>query len=314
MRLGEIVTKYATSGRTRIIPFDADVTDEDLIAEEDVVVTITRGGLRQAHPDDLYRAQRRAARGGAAPSCARRHRRPLLRDHDAPLDPVLTNRGGCTGQAYELPDTAGRPRQHVANLLAFQPTRGSPRSSRPGLLRCALPGHRHPFRLVKKSLLTDYDSTRSAASSRSTCVRMTSHRGQPGLSQDDLSAGQPEGASIRFTPPMRPCARWAGHLRRHRHAVHNGDELLDMHVSGRGRRAGGHRGGYAKRTPRISIPSRPRRPRRADARIVDSRGELVGALMVDPEDEVFAIHLLRRGHPTSAGEVKLSGRQQWACS
>ena len=68
--LGEIVNKYGDDRRTQIIPFDGDVTDEELIAEEDVVVTITRGGYAKRTKTDLYRAQRRGARGCAAPSCA----------------------------------------------------------------------------------------------------------------------------------------------------------------------------------------------------------------------------------------------------
>ncbi len=61
--LGEIVAKYGDDRRTRIIPYDGDVTDEDLIAEEDVVVTITHGGYAKRTKADLYRAQRRGGKG-----------------------------------------------------------------------------------------------------------------------------------------------------------------------------------------------------------------------------------------------------------
>jgi len=61
--LGEIVAKFGDDRRTRIIPFDGDVTDEDLIAEEDVVVTITHGGYAKRTKTDLYRAQRRGGKG-----------------------------------------------------------------------------------------------------------------------------------------------------------------------------------------------------------------------------------------------------------
>ena len=91
----------------------------------------------------------------------------------------------------------------------------------------------------------------------------------------------------------------------------NGDELLDMHVVREGADvlvATG--GGYAKRTPSDQYPVQGRGGRGVlTARIVDSRGELVGALMVDPEDEVFAITSSGGVIRTSAGEVKLSGRQ-----
>jgi DNA gyrase subunit A len=91
----------------------------------------------------------------------------------------------------------------------------------------------------------------------------------------------------------------------------DGDELLDMHVVREGADvlvATG--GGYAKRTPSDQYPVQGRGGRGVlTARIVDSRGELVGALMVDPDDEVFAITSSGGVIRTSAGEVKLSGRQ-----
>jgi DNA gyrase subunit A len=69
-------------------------------------------------------------------------------------------------------------------------------------------------------------------------------------------------------------------------------------------------GGYAKRTPSDQYPVQGRGGRGVlTARVVESRGELVGALMVDPEDEVFAITSSGGVIRTSAGEVKLSGRQ-----
>ena len=66
--LAEITSKYADERRSIIIPWDGEVTDEDLIAEEDVVVTITRGGYAKRTLANLYRAQRRGGKGvrGAA--------------------------------------------------------------------------------------------------------------------------------------------------------------------------------------------------------------------------------------------------------
>jgi DNA gyrase subunit A len=91
----------------------------------------------------------------------------------------------------------------------------------------------------------------------------------------------------------------------------DGDELLDMHVVREGADvlvATG--GGYAKRTPSDQYPVQGRGGRGVlTARVVESRGELVGALMVDPEDEVFAITSSGGVIRTSADEVKLSGRQ-----
>ena len=101
----------ATTGAPQIIAYDGDVTMEDLIAEEDVVVTITRGGYAKRTKTDLYRAQRRGGKGvrGA----------PLRTDdivdhffvtHDAPLDPVLHQQGpGLPGQGLRA--AGGQPRR-----------------------------------------------------------------------------------------------------------------------------------------------------------------------------------------------------------
>ena len=122
--LMEIVDKYGDDRRTRIIPFDGDVSIEDLIAVEDVVVTITRTGYAKRTKTDLYRAQKRGGKGvqGAA----------LKQDdivahffvcstHDWIL--FFTNKGRVyRAKAYELPEANRTARgQHVANLLAFQP-------------------------------------------------------------------------------------------------------------------------------------------------------------------------------------------------
>ena len=98
--LGEIVDRYGDERRTRIIPYDGDVTDEDLIAEEDVVVTITRGGYAKRTKTDLYRAQRRGGKGVRGAQL----RTDDIVDHffvttHAPLDPVLHQQGpGVPGQ------------------------------------------------------------------------------------------------------------------------------------------------------------------------------------------------------------------------
>ncbi|MEK9898784.1 MAG: DNA gyrase subunit A, partial [Actinomycetota bacterium] len=122
--LGEIVGKYGDDRRTEILPWDGEVTDEDLIAEEDVVVTITSGGYAKRTRSDLYRAQRRGGRGvrGAA-----------LRQDDVVEHFMVTsthnwllfftNQGRIyRAKGYQLPDASRDAKgQHVANLLAFRP-------------------------------------------------------------------------------------------------------------------------------------------------------------------------------------------------
>jgi DNA gyrase subunit A len=315
--LGEIVAKYGDDRRTRIIPFDGDVTDEDLIAEEDVVVTITRGGYAKRTKTDLYRAQRRGGKGVRGAQL----RTDDIVDHFFVTTThrwilFFTNKGRVyRAKAYELPDTARDARgQHVANLLAFQPDERIAEilaipdySVAPYLVIATRSG------LVKKSLLTDYDSTRSggiiAINLREDDEVIAASLVSP---EDDLLLVSRKAQSIRFhatDETMRPMGRATSGVIGMRFT--DGDELLDMHVVREGADvlvATG--GGYAKRTPSDQYPVQGRGGRGVlTARIVDSRGELVGALMVDPEDEVFAITSSGGVIRTSAGEVKLSGRQ-----
>mgnify|MGYP001740908749 FL=1 len=122
--LGEIVAKYGDERRTRIVPFDGEMSMEDLIPEEDVVVTITRDGFAKRTRTDHYRSQKRGGKGV---------RGTQLRGDDVVEHFFVTtthhwllfftNLGRVyRAKAYEIPE-GGRDAkgQHVANLLAFQP-------------------------------------------------------------------------------------------------------------------------------------------------------------------------------------------------
>lgn len=163
--LAPIVEKYGDERRTEIIPFDGDVSYEDLIAEEDVVVTITRGGYAKRTKTDLYRAQRRGGKGV---------RGAQLKQDDI-VDQFFvttthhwilffTNKGRVyRAKAYELPDAGRDSRgQHVANLLAFQPDEHIAQvmdlrdyEVAPYLVLATKKGR------VKKTALRDFDSPRT---------------------------------------------------------------------------------------------------------------------------------------------------------
>jgi DNA gyrase subunit A len=259
--LGEIVTRYGDERRTRIIPFDGDVTDEDLIAEEDVVVTITHGGYAKRTRTDLYRAQRRGGKGVRGAQL----RTDDIVDHFFVTTThrwilFFTNKGRVyRAKAYELPDTARDARgQHVANLLAFQPDERIAEilaipdySVAPYLVIATRSG------LVKKSLLTDYDSPRSggiiAINLREDDEVIAASLVSP---EDDLLLVSRKAQAIRFhasDDAMRPMGRATSGVIGMRFT--GGDELLDMHVVREGADvlvATG--GGYAKRTPSDQYP------------------------------------------------------------
>jgi DNA gyrase subunit A len=315
--LSEIVAKYGDDRRTRIIAYDGDVTDEDLIAEEDVVVTITRGGYAKRTKTDLYRAQRRGGKGVRGAQL----RTDDIVDHFFVTTThhwilFFTNKGRVyRAKAYELPDTARDARgQHVANLLAFQPDERIAEvlalrdySLAPYLVLATKSG------LVKKSRLTDFDSPRSggiiAINLREDDEVIAARLVSP---EDDLLLVSKQAQAIRFDATdeaLRPMGRATSGVIGMRFA--DGDELLGMHVVREGADVMvATVGGYAKRTKADDYPVQGRGGRGVlTARIVEARGELVGALMVHPDDEVFAITSAGGVIRTSAAEVKLSGRQ-----
>src|SRR5664280_2582226 len=163
--LSEALDKHGDDRRTRLVPYDGDVSVEDLIAVEDVVVTITRTGYAKRTKTDLYRAQRRGGKGvqGAA------LRTDDIVEHffvSSTHDWILffTNKGRVyRAKAYELPEANRNARgQHVANLLAFQPDETIAEvialknyEVSPYLVLATKHG------LVKKSRLVDFDSNRS---------------------------------------------------------------------------------------------------------------------------------------------------------
>ncbi len=315
--LAEIVTRYGDDRRTQLVADEGEVLAEDLIAQEDVVVTITRGGYAKRTKTDLYRAQRRGGKGV---------RGAQLRTDDivehffvtSTHDWILffTNKGRVyRAKAYELPDTARDARgQHVANLLAFQPDERIAEvlvlqdySVAPYLVLATRSG------MVKKSRLTDFDSPRTggiiAINLREDDEVIGARLVSP---EQDLLLVSKKAQAIRFhatDEALRPMGRATSGVIGMRFA--NGDELLGMHVVRDGADVlVATSGGYAKRTPADQYPVKGRGGMGVlTAQIVAARGELVGALMVDPDDEVFAITSSGGVIRTAAAEVKKSGRQ-----
>ncbi|MGO8957356.1 MAG: DNA gyrase subunit A [Streptosporangiaceae bacterium] len=315
--LTEIVDRFGDDRRTQIIAYDGDVSEADLIAEGDVVVTITRGGYAKRTKTDLYRAQRRGGKGVRGAQL----RTDDIVDHFFVTTThhwilFFTNKGRVyRAKAYELPDAGRDARgQHVANLLAFQPDEHIAEvlalrdyDAAPYLVLATLSG------LVKKSRLTDFDSPRSggiiAINLREDDEVIAARLVSP---DQDLLLVSKHAQAIRFRASdeaLRPMGRATSGVIGMRFT--EGDQLLGMHVVGEGADvlvATG--GGYGKRTPADQYPVQGRGGLGVvTARIVEARGELIGALMVHPEDEVYAITSAGGVIRTAASEIKLSGRQ-----
>ena len=315
--LAEIVERYGDERRTEIIAYDGDVTDEDLIAEEDVVVTITNGGYAKRTKTDLYRAQRRGGKGVRGAQL----RTDDIVDHFFVTTThhwilFFTNKGRVyRAKAYELPEAARDARgQHVANLLAFQPDETIAEilalrdyQVAPYLVLATKSG------LVKKSRLSDFDSPRSggiiAINLREDDEVIAARLVAP---EEDLLLVSSKAQALRFRADdesLRPMGRATSGVIGMRFA--DGDELLDMYVARDDEDVlVATEGGYAKRTPADQYPVKNRGGMGVvTARIVETRGRLVGALMVRPDDEIFAITSAGGVIRTRAGEIKRSGRQ-----
>ncbi|MGI5146470.1 intein-containing DNA gyrase subunit A [Plantactinospora sp. CA-294935] len=297
--LGEIVAKWGDERRTKIVPFEGEVSMEDLIAREDVVVTITRTGYAKRTKVDLYRSQRR---GGKGVSGATLRQDDIVSNffvcstHDWML--FFTNKGRVyRAKAYELPEASRVARgQHVANLLAFQPDEQIAQvieipdyQVAPYLVLATRNG------LVKKTRLEEFDSNRSggiiAINLRDEDELVGAALAGPG---DDLLLVSKKAQAIRFNATdeaLRPMGRATSGVIGMRFT--DDDVLLAMEVVREGMDLDvlvATNGGYAKRTPIEVYPVQGRGGKGVlTAKITERRGGLVGAVVISPDDELFAI-------------------------
>ncbi|MCX9192004.1 DNA gyrase subunit A [Carbonactinospora thermoautotrophica] len=314
--LEQIVAKYGDERRTRLVPYDGDMSIEDLIAEEDVVVTITRGGYAKRTKIDLYRSQRRGGKG--------------VRGAQLKQDDIVehffvttthhwllffTNTGRVYRlKAYELPEAARDARgQHVANLLALQPEERIAQvldlrdyDVAPYLVLATKNG------LVKKTPLKEYDSNRSGG-----VIAINLREGDELIAAelvhptDHLLLVSRKGQAVRFVADdstLRPMGRATSGVIGMR--FRDGDELLSMSVVREGTYVfTATSGGYAKRTSVDRYPVRGRGGLGViAAKTVEERGELVGALTVHENDEVFAITSSGGVIRTRVAEIRETGR------
>lgn len=319
--LDEIVERYGDDRRTKILAgFDGDVSMEDLIPEEEVVVTITRGGYAKRTQTHLYRAQHRGGKGikGAA-----------LRGDDVVEQFFVTSTHNWllfftnTGRvyrakAYELPEGSRDAKgQHVANLLALQPgeTIAQVLSIRDYeeadfLILATRSG------VVKKTRLSEYDSNRTGGV---IAINLREYKGQPDElvsarivgAEDHLLLISRKGMSIRFAADdesIRPLGRVTGGVTGMK--FKDDDELLTMDVV----RPDTYvfvvtEAGFAKRTPvdEYRLQGRGGLGIRV-AKITEQRGDLVGGLIVEDGEEVLVV--MERGKivRSSIDEVPAKGR------
>ena len=301
VELQELTAKYGNERRTQIIAGDSDLSVEDLIPDQSVVVTITKTGYSKRTKADLYRSQRRGGKGvkGAA----------LKQDdlvehffvastHDWLL--FFTNKGRIyRAKVHELPDAGRDARgQHVANLLAFKPDETiaqviaiSDYKSYPYLAIATRGG------IVKKSPLVEFDSPRSGGliainlkeSDELVSAALVSEK-------DEILLVSKNGMSLRFSADeesIRSMGRSTSGVIGMK--FRSKDQLLTMaaitDISSPKFVLTATDGGYAKRTPLDEYRPQGRGGLGVKAAKIDedSRGVLVGAMIVEASDEILAI-------------------------
>ena len=319
--LSDVIAKYGDERRTQIVASEGDFSAEDLIPDNDVVVTITRGGYSKRTTADLYKSQRRGGRGvkGAA----------LKQDdvvdhffvastHDWLL--FFTNQGRVyRAKVHELPDAGRDARgQHVANLMAFKPEEQIAQvlsfkdyNAAPFLVLATKGG------LVKKTPLTEYDSPRTGG-----LIAISLKPGDEVVSAslvrnaDELLLVSKKAMSLRFTTDddsLRPMGRSTSGVIGMK--FREGDELLTMaRVDSQSTQGAfvftATDGGYGKKTPieEYRLQGRGGIGIKAAKIDEDSRGTLVSALVLEDADEILAITSAGTVMRTPAAEVRQTGR------
>ncbi len=316
--LAEIVEKYGDERRTVIERAEGDMTNEDLIPVEDVVVTITRGGYAKRTRVDAYRSQRRGGKGV---------RGAQLRGEDVVEHfftttthhwlLFFTNLGRVyRAKAYELPEQSRDAKgQHVANLMAFQPGEEIAQvlaidnyQTAPYLVLATKAG------LVKKTKLSEYDSPRTGG-----LIAVNLREGDElvgarlASSADDLILVSRKGQSVRFhatDEALRPMGRATSGVVGMK--FRDGDELLSISVVEHGEDPDVFvvfENGLAKRSPASDYPVKGRATLGVRVAQVSERGgDLVGALTVAEDDEVMVVMEKGKIVRSRVDEVRRTGR------
>ena len=322
--LDEIVAKYGDDRRTKILPYSGEMNVEDLIPEENVVVTVTHSGFIKRTKADEYRAQHRGGKGikGA------KLREDDVVDHFFLTSThnwllFFTNKGRVYRlKAYELPEGSRDSKgQHVANLLQF-----GPGESIQTVL--SIPNYEVAKYLVlatrsgkvKKTALAEYDSPRQGGL---IAVRLMTDENGDNVdeligaalcnAEDDIMLVSRKGMSLKFSAndeQLRPMGRQTAGVQGMK--FRDGDELLAMDV------VWGDSDkdllvvtdeGFAKRSAVGEYRLQGRNGYGVKAlQLAEGRGSLVGALIVSEDDQVMAIMKSGKVIRSDVAEVKRTGR------
>ncbi|MFN2388655.1 MAG: DNA gyrase subunit A [Actinomycetota bacterium] len=293
--LREIKQKFADQRRTKLVPDEGEFDIEDLIADEDLVVSVSRDGYVKSVATDTYRRQGRGGRGVIGTTLKEGDIVEHLITTTAHAYLLLFSSSGRVYRlkAHEIPKRDRTARgTAVVNVVAMRPddkvaavidTRDY--ESYRYLLIATKRG------MVKKTLFREYDSSR-----REGIIALNLKDGdevvrvRPTSGESDVLLISKKGKAIRFSEKnVRPMGRTATGVIGMKldpddevvacDVIEDGQELLVVTEFG-----------YGKRTKLVEFPRKGRGGKGViAAKLTKPRGPIVGAAVVAPRDEVFVI-------------------------
>ena len=315
--LTELAATYGDDRRTEIMfGYDGDMSVEDLIPEEEMVVTVTRGGYIKRTRSDNFRQQHRGGKGVKGAQL----RADDVVEHFFVTTThhwllFFTNKGRVyRAKAYEVQESGRDAKgQHVANLLALQPDEEIAQildirdyDTATYLVLATRGG------LIKKTALSEYDTNRTGG-----IIAINLRDGDELTSamlveetQDVLLVSR-KGMSIRFTASdaaLRPMGRsTSGVIGMH---FRDDDQLLSASVvADAGYVFVVTEGGFAKRTAADQYRVQGRGGLGIKvAKLQEARGDLAGALIVEDDDEVLVVLASGKVVRSAVAEVPAKGR------
>jgi len=290
----EIKEKYADARRTQIVADEGDIDEEELIAEEDIVVTITHAGYIKRLPVTAYRSQRRGGRGiTALATKAEDFVEHLFITSTHSYVAFFTNRGRVYRlKGHEIPEASRSARgTAIVNLIPIE------QGER---VQAAIPieaydEDRFLFMatrngVVKKTPLSEFDSTYSGLIG----ITLDEDDEMIGVAltdgNQDILLSTRQGQAIRFSErDVRPMGRAARGVRGI--TLEEGDAVVGMDVvtSDRDLLVVTEKG-YGKRTPleEYRVTGRGGKGIRT-INLTDRNGPIVGVKAVHEDDEIMLI-------------------------
>ncbi len=311
--LAEVRDAFGDERRTEIVQDHSDLSVEDLIPQEEVVVTLSHGGYAKAQPIDVYQAQKRGGRGRSATKVKDEDFIDNLfvaNTHDTIL--CFSSLGKMYWlKVYQVPQASrGSRGKPIVNLLPLDP---GERINAVRPIKEYAEGHfvfmATSAGTVKKTPLSQFSRPRANG------IIAIDLRGEDKLVDVSITDGDAEillvgshGKAIRFAESdVRPMGRGAAGVRGIK--LPEGHEVIGLSIVDEGLILTATENGYGKRTPVEEFPVQGRGGQGVIAiQTTDRNGNTVGAVRVADDDEIMLISSNGTLVRTGVGDISVMGR------